>query len=131
MLENFRQKIVDFRNKMTSDFVFFNEPERGVEFEFIFGGEYDPESWEKVFSELEPNNCEALKIIVDDALGRTQEERDGFVRELTFSKKGLLVTKDARDKYQKKYLYEQFLININSLSQTNLSNMHQALENLE
>lgn len=131
MQENFKQKLTNLRNKLTENFVIFNEPERGIEFEFVFCREIAVEEWQKTFSEMDPLGRELMREIVTDALDRSVEERTAFIENLSAPQKGIQVSKNARDLYQKRKFYEQFLININSMSQSNLENAHKAFDEIE
>ncbi len=120
--------------KLFSSIAITDEPEKGIDFEFVFGGEYTVEEWEKAFSQYEDRRQEKLELIdkiVGEAIKRGEDARIKIVDELTSPKKEMLIMKDARKYSEKKKEYEQFVININSMSETNLINMQKAIDNLQ
>ncbi len=120
--------------KLFSSIAIIDEPGKGIDFEFVFGGEYAVEGWEKVFSQYEDRKQEKLELIdkiVGEAIKRGEDGRIKIVDELASPKKEMLIMKDARKYTEKKKEYEQFVININSMSETNLINMQKAIDNLQ
>lgn len=134
MLEKLIRGFSEIKNQIASHVLVFNEPERGVEFEFVFGGEYPAEEWERVFGDLKkerPDFFKSLGKIIIEANNRNQEERAEFVDSLMVPTKGILIMEGAGKKRETKKMYEQFLININSMSEFNLVNMQRAINNLK
>jgi len=133
MLEKLRRGIGEIRNRITSNVLVLNEPERGIEFEFVFGGEYPTEEWERVFGDLKKKSPDKFKLlgeIIREANSRTQEERVEFVDINTAPNQELIIEKGIRNRKEALNNYKQFLVNINSMSQSNLENMQKAIDNL-
>lgn len=134
MLEKLKISFVKIKNEITPHVLVFDEPERGVEIEFVFGGEYPVEEWARVLGDLKkkrPDLFNSLESIIKEANSRSQKERAELVDTLTAPTKGILITKADEIRRESKRMYEQFLININSMSASNLANMQTAVDGLE
>ena len=134
MVEGLKTKLNRVGDKIAPYIFVFNDQERGIDFESVFGGEYTTEEWESVFDEYKGGR--SLKFgflgkIVGEAIERDKEGRFDFVDRLTSPAKGILIMEDARKHRKKELAYEQFLINVNSMSETNLMNMQKAINNLQ
>lgn len=134
MLEKLKREFAKIKNEITPHVLVYDEPERGVEIEFVFGGEYHVEEWEEVLGDLKkkrPDLFNSLGTIIKEANNKSQKERAELVDILTAPTKGILITKAAEIRREAKRTYEQFLININSMSTSNLANMQRAVDSLE
>ena len=134
MLEKFKKGFSEFKSRIVSNIFIYDDQERGIEFVFVFGEEGTVEEWEGVFNEYrERRHLKLMTLgkIVEDAINRNQKGRAEFVDRLTSPAQGIIITKDARRDREKRREAEQFLININSMSETNLINMREAINNLQ
>ena len=128
------EKLGRIKNYITSHVLVFAEPERGIEIEFVFGPEHTAEEFEGVLGDLKarrPDLFNPLAKIIGEASNKTQKERAKYVGALTAPVSGILIARDARGRRESQKNLEQFLIGMNSMSETNLANMQRAIDNLK
>ncbi len=131
MIEKFKTGLRKYKERLLSNLIVYNIPENGVEFEFVFGGEYTPEQWEEALTDLyskgDPKTIERFEQIIKKANESTRKERVDFVDFLMAPSKGIIISENARELHESRVRYNQFLININSMSETNLANLQKAI----
>jgi len=111
MLERFKLNLKNLKERLGSGISYTKVPEKGIEFEFVFGGEYSIEEWELTLNDLKrnrPNSFQALSKIVKDANSRTQDERSKLIDAYTFSYNEFMITRNAKEVAENKQKFEQF-----------------------
>ena len=103
----------------------------GIDPDFVFMPNYRTQSWLDVVVGFAPEYRKIIKDVSLEALNRTVEERDDYISGLSEERIELIIGPNAKKKSVQLGSIRQFIININSMSEENLTSLSQALEQLE
>lgn len=135
MLERAKNQFRNFKLSIGKSLTIFNESEKGIDFNYVFSEDYSEEFWHEQLVEIKnestPRVFDTFCQIITDAADRTTEERITYVEALAAPRFGLWFSKGSSEFHSALLKYEQFQIDVNSISDTNLKNMKKAIESLK
>lgn len=124
--ESWLQRI---KNKLRSENYVSTEG-MGIDFDWAFGPNLTADEWEVKLRKLEPVYLEIFRDTVENAVDQTPEQRTKSLKRMTSRGFELLGGEGAREFAQEMKRQKQLMINITSLSQENLDNLHSALSTI-
>lgn len=119
-------------NKIKSHFYGASYEGIGIDPDFIFMQNLPTDAWERSFVEMEttPEGLEAVRIIVDAAQKRTEQERQVFAKKMMSGHTTFVVGKNAKETVERQLTMVKFIAEVNSMSQENLDAIRAALSKL-